>query len=161
MIDNVLSHALIGNKSHKSKLETVRLQIVALRAVEAQLEDWILEEHRANEERAEKDVINLTNEQVSRITKLMEEGGLIRSSVQSSEWAGLAVIKAMCKPDDPAVDQRDYAKKVIDFMLSIGAIEKSSAFNTTRGRDLPIYSICNLTHLALLGEENLRKPEER
>lgn len=159
MIDSVITHALIGNKSHKSKLEAVRLQIVALRAVEAQIEQWLLADQRAEQERAEKSVIMLSDEDTQRITDLMASGGLIRASAQSPHWAGIAVIRAMQWESRPASDRRDAAERAIDIMLAAGAIQKAYATDTRQGRQMPIYVIPNLPQAASQLEENLRKGE--
>jgi hypothetical protein len=159
MIDSVITHALIGNKSHKSKLEAVRLQIVALRAVEAQIEQWMLADQRAEQERAEKSVIMLSDEDMQRITNLMASEGLIRASVQSPSWAGIAAIRAMQWESMPASERRDMAERAIDTMLAAGVIQKARATDTRQGRQMPIYVIPNLPQAASQLEENLRKGE--
>ena len=159
MIDSVITHALIGNKSHKSKLEAVRLQIVALRAVEAQIEQWMLDEQRAERERAEKSVIMLSDEDMQGITALMASEGLIRASAQSPSWAGIAVIRAMQWEILPASERRDAAERAIEIMLAVGAIQKAYDNDTRQGRQIPIYVIPNLPQAAFQPEENLRKGE--
>jgi hypothetical protein len=159
MIDSVITHALIGNKSHKSKLEAVRLQIVALRAVEAQIEQWMLADQRAEQERAEKSAVTLTGEQMQRITDLMAFDGLIRASAQSPHWAGIAVIRAMQWEVLPASERRDAAGRAIEIMLAAGAIQKAHATDTRQGRQMPIYVIPNPPQAASQLEENLRKGE--
>jgi hypothetical protein len=138
MFDSISSHAFTGNKSLKYRLEAVKLQIVALRAVEQQIEQWISEEQDA----VEADNVTLTKDQVAEITGIMVEQKLDRASVQSVKWAGLAVIKVMCGPDKPAVNEREYAKRAIDFMLSVGAINKTNVPDAERGRTVPAYDVC-------------------
>jgi hypothetical protein len=159
MIDSVTTHAFIGNKSHKSKLEAVRLQIVALRAVEAQIEQWLLADQHAEQERAEKGAVTLTYEQMQRITDLMISDGLIRASVQSPKWAGVAAIKEMQLEVLPASVRRDMAERAIEIMLAAGVIRKAYATDTRQGRQLPIYVVPNLPQAAFQPEENLRKGE--
>ena len=159
MIDSVTTHALIGNKSHKSKLEAVRLQIVALRAVEVQIEQWMLADQRAEQERAQKSAVTLTGEQMQRITNLMASEGLIRASAQSPHWAGIAVIRAMQWEVLPASERRDAAERAIEIMLAVGAIQKAYATDTRQGRQMPIYVIPNPPQAASQLEENLRKGE--
>ena len=159
MIDSVTTHAFIGNKSHKSKLEAVRLQIVALRAVEAQIEQWLLADQRAERERAEKSVIMLSDEDMQRITNLMASEGLIRASVQSPNWVGIAAIRAMQWEGLPASGRRDAAEHAIEIMLAAGAIQKAYASYTRQGRQVPIYVVPNLPQAAFQPEENLRKGE--
>ena len=148
MIDSVTTHAFIGNKSHKSKLEAVRLQIVALRAVEAQIEQWLLADQRAERERAEKSVIMLSDEDMRSITDLMVAENLIRASVQSPRWAGIAVIKAMQWDTLPASEQRGMAERAIGLMLAAGVIQKAYATDTRQGRQTPIYVVLNLPQAA-------------
>lgn len=159
MLDSVITHALIGNKSHKSKLEAVRLQIVALRAVEAQIEQWMLDEQRAEQERAKKSVIMLSDEDMQSITDLMVSEGLIRASAQSPKWAGIAVIRAMQWEILPASERRDDAERAIEIMLAAGAIQKAYDNDTRQGRQIPIYVVPNLPQDASEPEENLRKGE--
>jgi hypothetical protein len=158
MIDSVITHALIGNKSHKSKLEAVRLQIVALRAVEAQIEQWILDEQRAERERAEKSVIMLSDEDMQSITDLMVSEDLIRASAQSPKWAGIAVIKAMQWDSLQASERRDMAERAIEIMLAAGVIRKAYIVDNRQGRQTPIY-LLPPPQAAFQPEENLRKGE--
>jgi hypothetical protein len=153
MIDSVITHALIGNKSHKSKLEAVRLQIVALRAVEAQIEQWILADQREEQERAEKNVVTLTAEQMQRITDRMVEENLVRASEQAPKWAGVAAIKEMQWESLPTSERRDIAERAIDFMLAAGVIQKAYVTDARQGRQLPIYVVPNLPQAAFQGEE--------
>lgn len=142
MFDNIPTHAFSGNKSMKYRLEAVRLQVVALLAVEKQIEQWIADEQDAMGKLAEAEQVSLTKDQVKKITDIMIEDKLDRSSVQSVNWAGIAVIKAMCGPDNPAVNEREYAKRAIDLMLSIGAINRVNVPDSARGRKVPAYEVC-------------------
>lgn len=159
MIDSVITHALIGNKSHKSKLEAVRLQIVALRAVEAQIEQWLLADQHAEQERAQRGAVTLTYEQMQRIADVMVAENLIRASVQSPKWAGVAAIKEMQLEGLPAPEQRDMAERAIEIMLAAGVMQKTYATDTRQGRQTPIYVVPNLPQAASQLEENLRKLE--
>jgi hypothetical protein len=141
MIENLISPVFTGNKSLKAKLENVRLQIVALRAVEEQLEIWLLEEQQTKDETCQKETVVLTQHDIVLITNVMRSENLMRSSAQSPEWAGLAVIQVMCKPDAVAVDQIEFAKRGINFMLSVGALKKTSFMDPKRGREVPTYEV--------------------
>ena len=136
--ESIVPHALIGNKSHKAKLENVRLQIVALRAVEAQLEEWISEE--PPKQGSEMD-FKLTNEQVQAIIAKMKSGNFMRGSSQSAEWAGHAVVQSAAGPQDAAIDWREYAHRALKFMESIDAIKKTTAIDPGRNRPIPMYEV--------------------
>jgi hypothetical protein len=148
MIDSVATHAFIGNKSHKSKLEAVRLQIVALRAVEAQIEQWLLADQHAEQERAQKGAVTLTYEQMQRIADVMVAENLIRASVQSPRWAGVAAIREMQWDSLPASEQRGMAERAIGLMLAAGVIQKAYATDTRQSRQTPIYVVLNLPQAA-------------
>jgi len=159
MIDSVITHALIGNKSHRSKLEAIRLQIVALKAVEAQIEQWVLAGQREEQARAQKSVVTLTDDQMQRIADIMVAENLVRASEQSPKWAGVAVIKEMQWEGLPTSERRDMAESAIGLMLASGVIQKAYATDARQGRQTPIYVVQNLPQAAFQAEENLRKGE--
>jgi hypothetical protein len=136
--ESIVPNALIGNKSHKAKLENVRLQIVALRAVEAQLEEWISEEPPKQNPEIE---FKLSNEQVKAIIEKMKSENLMRASSQSAEWAGHAVIQSTAGPQDVAIDWREHAHRVLKFMEGVGAIRKTAIVDPVRGRPIPMYEV--------------------
>lgn len=140
MIDTLITHAVSGNKSHKSKLEAVMLQIVALRAVEAQLQDWIAQSEK--EQAAEEKRSTPSNEMMIDVANRMSINGLMRADPQSSEWAGLAVHGLAF--GQVTHSQRKHARRVIDCMVGCGVLKKVSVFSARRGRDLPSYEICQL-----------------
>jgi len=139
MIDSLISPALGGNKSLKSKLEGVRLQIVALRAVEAQIEAWLLEEQQAKDAAERKKAVKLGGYHIQLIANMISLEGMNRASPQSQEWAGLAVIKAMRDGEDAPTVQ--YAKHAIEHLLKIGAIKRAAVMDPKRGREVPIYEV--------------------
>jgi hypothetical protein len=139
MIDTLITHAVSGNKSHKSKLEAVTLQIVALRAVEAQLQDWIAQSEK--ERAAEEEDHTLSTEVMKEVADAMASRGLMRADAQSPEWAGLAVPGLV--PGSITSGQRKHAKRVIDCMISAGFIKKVSTFSGRLGREIPSYEICS------------------
>lgn len=138
MIDTLITHAVFGNKSHKSKLEAVTLQIVALRAVEAQLQDWIAqsEKERAVEENMATPSVELMEE----IAEAMFSRGLMRADAQSSEWAGLAVLGLAQGPVTSG--QRKHAMRVIERMVDAGVLKKVRKFSARQSRNIPSYEIC-------------------
>lgn len=138
MIDNLIASAINGNKSHKAKLESVKLQIAAMLAIEAQLEEWISEAETATG-RPHED-FSLTTSQIKEIKDKMADGELIRADVQSSEWAGIAIFGK--EYNSLSQDQRDYAKRAIEFMVSSGHIKRVNTFSARRGRNVPSYEIC-------------------
>ncbi|CAB4151162.1 hypothetical protein UFOVP589_3 [uncultured Caudovirales phage] len=138
MIDTLIAHAVSGNKSHKSKLEAVRLQIVALRAVEAQLQDWIAQSEK--EQAAEEDRSTPSAELMKDIAEAMSARGLMRADAQSSEWAGLAV--PGLDPGSITSGQRKHARRVIECMIDAGFLRKVSTFSGRQGRDIPSYEVC-------------------
>jgi dissimilatory sulfite reductase (desulfoviridin) alpha/beta subunit len=142
MFDNISLNAFSGNKSLKSRLEAVRLQITALRAVEQQILQWMLDEQAELDRQAQAEIIQLTKDQVKKITDEMTEGGFTRASSQSAFWAGVAVIKVMCDPSGPAVNEKEYARRAIDFMLKIKAISKINVLDAAKGREFPAYQVC-------------------
>jgi len=139
MFDNLIPHALSGNKSYKSKLEAVRLQMVALRAVEAHLENLILESERASKAAVQEKVFRLSEDQIKEILSKMQEKGLTRADAQSSSWAGMVVTEVVDTPPGQSICQ--FSKSVIEFLLSIGAIERVEKYDTKKGRSIPIYKI--------------------
>lgn len=140
MIDTLITHAVSGNKSHKSKLEAVTLQIVALRAVEAQLQDWIAQSEK--EQAAEEEKAKPSEQLMAQVAAAMTERGLMRADSQSSEWAGLAVLGLASGSITP--EQRKHARRVIDYMIDAGVLKKVRMFSARQGRDIPSYEICNL-----------------
>lgn len=140
MNDNLIASISSGNRSLKVKLEAVRLQIVALLAVESQLEQWISQEEASTKPKIS---VQLTNEQIEKITTEMKSGSYLRVSAQSVDWAGYAVVKAIATPNEVANDWREYALKALDFMEGVGALKRASKYNADRGRDVPMYEICS------------------
>lgn len=141
MIDTLITHAVSGNKSHKSKLETVMLQIVALRAVEAQLNEWIAQSEK--EQAAEEKRSTPSDDMMIDVANRMSINGLMRADPQSPEWAGLAV-HGLTFGGQITHSQRKHAKRVIEYMVACGVIKKVSVFSARRGRDLPSYEVCRL-----------------
>lgn len=137
MIDTLITHAVSGNKSHKSKLEAVTLQIVALRAVEAQLQDWIAQSEK--EQAAEEEKAKPSEQLMFQVAAAMTERGFMRADSQSSEWAGLAVPGMTFGSVTPS--QRKHARRVIESMIEAGVLKRVSTFNERRGREVPLYEV--------------------
>jgi len=141
MVDNLIPHALSGNKSHRAKLEAVRLQMIALRAIEAHLEDLISESERASDAAIQEKAVRLPEDQIGKILSKMQEKNFVRADPQSSSWAGIVVTEVVDVPSGQSRGQ--FSKNVIEFLLSINAIERVALYDKKRGRDIPVYKINN------------------
>lgn len=132
-----IASVLAGNRSHMARLEAVRLQIVALQAIEAQLVQWVDQQHAEKEEAG----LTLTGEDMHRIAAEMARNGLDRASPQSAKWAGYAVMSATPDTGKSTTQNYKHAARVLAAMVDAGVIKHDTAVDKKKHRDVPIYTL--------------------